>query len=1041
MAPGEPVLSSKSTCVPNGPDVSLFCTDRNLKRSTREGKRTHDENHSLGRLEVSRIGLGAMGMSAYYTGAGQREDESIRTIHRALDLGVTHLDTAEVYGPYVNEELVGRAVKGRRDEVVLATKFGHSPTPAGRARTAPRPTCALAVEGSLRRLGTDHIDLYYQHRVDPARRSRRPSGALAELVAEGKVRHIGLSEAGAATIRRAHAVHPVAAVQTEYSLWTRDPEAEVLPTLRELGIGLVPYSPLGHGFLTGDIRTLDGLDADDWRRTNPRFTGGNLERNLRIVDEVRAVAAEAGATPAQVALAWLLAQGDDIAPIPGTTRVDRLEENIAADGIRLTPGQIARLNNLTPASGERHDRADMAAIDHSSGCGGRAQPVWLAPRVSRGLETPLATSRGRTRVAAVTGGGVVNHRGAWAGGLRAVARRSYRRRVKPRADRLAGPLRCRPGAPIQRSRTASRGVSAGVPARMEVLHATGLLDAGPVAVARPADPAARRATVGATWPWCRWSTTGGRSSPAGPGSRAAGRRAGRRRCRTPTAGTSWSRRRAADRGGRPAGRAAARQPGDRASPAVAYAGFPLRARTASARRVLRGRHRNAGTGPRTSWPSVGDLAGAAESEVALRLAYAREVAAAGRDAGLCTAPRSWPASARSSTTSTLPARAAGQPRHRRGGLRQRRRAGLLQPGDARSWSANRRPGWPDEWALHYELYSPDGRDPAEPTRCRWPGPRRRSRPRPADGGPQPGGGARRLVANARPIDTPDGRRLGAVVAMHDITEAHRAEELRRARHAVAQVLSDATNAEHAAIGAVAAITESLGWALRRILGGRRGPRSTSSGSARTPPADRDLSGLTGDQPLSFVRGEGLPGLVWARNGEVWWNTGERRRHGGLRPRPRRVGIRTAHRRADALRPPDARRARVLRRGRPAVRPGHRRHARRGRRAPGPVRRAPPGRGPAPGAGRRPPRLRPGRRAGQRLCLDGRDRSAGEPPRLVYASPNATGVFGGTPAGTTGPTPRRAHPPRRRRHPGGVPADPGAPASRPRWSAGSSASTA
>jgi aryl-alcohol dehydrogenase-like predicted oxidoreductase len=321
------------------------------------------QSTSLGRLDVSRIGLGVMGMSAYYTGAGRDEAESIRTIHRAVDLGVTHLDTAEVYGPYVNEELVGRAIKGRRDEVVLATKFGlvsHTGRPGPDSTPASIHT---AVDGSLRRLGTDRIDLYYQHRVDPNTPIEETVGALSELVEAGKVLHIGLSEAAAATVRRAHAVHPVAAVQSEYSLWTRDPEAEVLPTLRELGIGLVPYAPLGHGFLTGDIRTLDGLDAADWRRSNPRFTGDNLTRNLRIVDQVREVADEVGATPAQVALAWLLAQGDGIAPIPGTKRIDRLKENSAADGIRLTPGQIARLNNLTPASGERHAEPDMAAVD------------------------------------------------------------------------------------------------------------------------------------------------------------------------------------------------------------------------------------------------------------------------------------------------------------------------------------------------------------------------------------------------------------------------------------------------------------------------------------------------------------------------------------------------------------------------------------------------------------------------------------------------------------------------------------------------------
>ncbi len=320
---------------------------------------------SVGHLEVSRIGLGAMSMSGYYNVGEGSDAESIRAIHRALDLGVTHLDTAEIYGPFVNEELVGRAIKGRRHQVVLATKFGlvsHAAGGPGVLDSSPANVRA-AVEGSLKRLGTDHIDLYYQHRVDPKTPIEDTVGALAKLVAEGKVRHIGLSEAGPTTIRRAHAVHPVAALQTEYSLWSRDPEATLLPVLRELGIGFVPYSPLGHGFLTGKIRSNDELADDDWRKTNPRFTGENLKRNLRIVDEVGAVAAEAGATPAQVALAWLLAQGNDIAPIPGTKRVARVEENTAADGIELTATQIERLNKLTPAAGERHDAANMAVVD------------------------------------------------------------------------------------------------------------------------------------------------------------------------------------------------------------------------------------------------------------------------------------------------------------------------------------------------------------------------------------------------------------------------------------------------------------------------------------------------------------------------------------------------------------------------------------------------------------------------------------------------------------------------------------------------------
>ena len=324
-------------------------------------------NHiKIGGLEVSRLGLGTMAMSGYYLDPTSTEAESIRTIQRALDLGVTHLDTAEIYGPFLNEELVGRAIKDRRDQVVLATKFGivsHSGGGPGVLDSSPANIRA-AIEGSLKRLGTDHIDLYYQHRVDPKTPIEETVAALAELVAEGKVRYIGLSEAGPATIRRAHAVHPVAALQTEYSLWTRDPEAELLPLLRALGIGFVPYSPLGHGFLTGEIRSPEQLSDDDWRKTNPRFTDENFHRNLRIVDEVRAVAAEAGATPAQVALAWLLAQGDDIAPIPGTKRVARVEENIAADRLELSAAQLQRLNNLAPAAGDRHDAGNMAVINH-----------------------------------------------------------------------------------------------------------------------------------------------------------------------------------------------------------------------------------------------------------------------------------------------------------------------------------------------------------------------------------------------------------------------------------------------------------------------------------------------------------------------------------------------------------------------------------------------------------------------------------------------------------------------------------------------------
>jgi aryl-alcohol dehydrogenase-like predicted oxidoreductase len=320
---------------------------------------------SIGGLDVSRIGLGAMSMSGYYNIGAGSDDESIRAIHRALDLGVTHLDTAEIYGPYHNEELVGRAIKGRRDQIALATKFGlvsHSGGGPGVVDSSPANVRA-AVEGSLKRLGTDRIDLYYQHRVDPKTPIEETVGALAKLVAEGKVRYIGLSEASPATIRRAHAVHPVAALQTEYSLWTRDVETELLPLVRELGIGFVPYSPLGHGFLTGEIRSPAQLSDDDWRKTNPRFIGENFQRNLRIVDEVQAVAVDAGATPAQIALAWLLAQGDDIAPIPGTKRVARVEENTAADRVMLSAKQLQRLSNLAPTAGERHEEGNMAVID------------------------------------------------------------------------------------------------------------------------------------------------------------------------------------------------------------------------------------------------------------------------------------------------------------------------------------------------------------------------------------------------------------------------------------------------------------------------------------------------------------------------------------------------------------------------------------------------------------------------------------------------------------------------------------------------------
>jgi len=319
----------------------------------------------LGTLDVGRIGLGGMGMSTAYTGAGQDDAESIRTIHRALDLGVTLLDTAEIYGPFTNEELVGVAIKDRRDQVVLATKFGmvsHAGDGPGHLDSSPA-NVRTALEGSLRRLGTDHVDLYYQHRVDPKTPIEETVGALAELVDEGKVRHIGLSEAWLETIRRAHAVHPVTALQSEYSLFTRDQEREVLPLLRELGIGFVAYSPLGRGLLTGTVRSVDDFSDTDSRKSNPRFVGENFERNQRLVDEVEAIATELGATPGQVALAWLLTKGDDIAPIPGTKRVARVEENVAADALELSTDQVDRLDKLPPAAGEHHNEQQMRMIE------------------------------------------------------------------------------------------------------------------------------------------------------------------------------------------------------------------------------------------------------------------------------------------------------------------------------------------------------------------------------------------------------------------------------------------------------------------------------------------------------------------------------------------------------------------------------------------------------------------------------------------------------------------------------------------------------